>query len=114
METAVRRLDGVESVSISMQARQLEVGYAPNARFQPQGIREAVAQVAVHVDQLVIVARGRLVREGEGAYFVAGQERYLVEDFSSIPEGKLISITGIVDGSEPPYRLLIMQTRPAR
>ena len=112
MEVAIRRLDGVADVSISWQRKLVEVTYTPNSRFQPQGIREAVAQVAVAVDQFTIVARGRIVLDGATGYFVAGQDRYLLKDLSSIPQGKLISITGIVDGSESPYRLLVMQTRP--
>jgi len=113
MEVAIRRLEGVAEVSISWQRKLVEVRYAPNSRFQPQGIREAVAQVAVAVDQFTIVARGRVVLDGATGYFVAGADRYLLEDLSSLPQGKLISITGIIDDAEAPYRLLIIQTRPA-
>jgi hypothetical protein len=91
----------------------VEVTYAPNSRFQPQGIREAVSQVAVAVDQLTIVARGRVVLEDSTGYFVAGTDRYLLEDLSSIPQGRPISVTGIVDDSESPFRLLVFQTRPS-
>jgi hypothetical protein len=89
------------------------VTYAPDSRFQPQGIRDAVSQVAVAVDQLTIVARGRVVLEDSKGYFIAGEERYLLEDFSSIPQERRISVTGIVDDSETPFRLLVFQTRPS-
>jgi copper chaperone CopZ len=113
METAIRRLDGVANVSISMQTKLVEVTYAPNSRFQPAGIREAVSQVAVSVDQLMIVARGRMVMDGTKGYFVVGEDRYILDDLSSIPPGKLISITGIIDDSSSPFKLRIAQTRPA-
>ncbi|MBI2818873.1 MAG: heavy-metal-associated domain-containing protein [Acidobacteria bacterium] len=112
MEVALQRLDGVADVSISLQTNVVQITYQPAASFQPQGIREAVDQVGGRVAQLQIVARGHVEPAGSNQYFVAGKNRFLVTDSSSIPEGKLISITGTVDDSETPFKLRIAQTRP--
>ena len=112
MEVALLRLDGVADVSISLQTNVVQITFQPASSFQPQGIRESVGQVGARVAQLQIVARGQVEPEGSNQYFVAGKNRFLVTDSSSIPEGKLISITGTVDDSETPFKLRIAQTRP--
>lgn len=112
MELALQRLDGVADVSISLQTKVVQITYEPASSFQPQGIREAVGQVGARVEQLQIVARGHLEPESSSQYFIAGKNRFLVTDSASIPERKLISITGTVDDSETPFKLRIAQTRP--
>ena len=96
-----------------MQTNIIQITYQPASSFEPQGIRDAVAQVGARVAQLQVVARGHVESEGSNQYFVAGKNRFLMTDSSSIPEGKLISITGTVDDSGTPFKLRITQTRPA-
>jgi len=113
VEVALRRLDGVASVSISTRTNIIEVTYKPNASFQPAGIREAVAKVAAKIVQLQIVARGRLEADGSNHYFVAGKDRFLLTGVTLPPADKSVSITGTVDDSAKPFKLKIVGSSPA-
>ena len=48
MEIALRRLDGVDKISISISEQRFQVTYKAGASFQPWDIREAVAKAASH------------------------------------------------------------------
>jgi len=95
-----------------MRTNLVEITYKPDSSLQPQGLREAVAQVGARVAQLQIVARGRVEADGSKRYFVAGKDRFLLADSVSIPEGKPVSITGTVDDSVTPFKLKIVESRP--
>ncbi len=49
MEIALRRLEGVDKISISMSEQRFQVTYKSGARFQPWDIRDAVARAEVEV-----------------------------------------------------------------
>ena len=97
-----------------MNTNIIQVTYKPDARFQPQGIRDAAAQVDAEIVLLQIVARGRIERQGPNNYFVAGKDRFLLTNPESAPAGgagELLSITGTVDDSASPYKLKLIESK---
>lgn len=113
MEIAIRRLEGVTDVSISMRTKLVEVTYKPGSSFQPRGIREAAAQAGATVVELQIVARGRAEVDRSKRYFVAGRNRFSLIDSGALPMGKTVSVTGTLDDSATPFKLKILESRPA-
>jgi hypothetical protein len=92
----------------------LQVTYKPDARFQPQGLRDAVAQVEAKIVLLQIVASGRIEKQGSTSYFVAGKDRFLLTNPESAPAGpagELLSITGTVDDPASPYKLKLIESK---
>jgi len=85
MEVALRRLEGVDKVAISIQRQQFVVLYKPGASFHPKDLREAVGQAEVSVTQFHIQARGRVQAEGGKQFFVAGKDRFLLKDSPKMP-----------------------------
>jgi hypothetical protein len=114
METALRRLDGVDKISISISQQRFQVTYKPGASFQPREIRDAVAEAEVEVVRFRISARGRVDEEKGERFFVAGKEKFLLVADSKVPFEGPVSIEGIVDDSAAPLRLKVLQSKPSR
>ena len=109
MEVALRRLDGVDKISISISEQRFQVSYKRGATFEPSEIRDAVAKAAVKVVAFRIVARGRVHEEGGKRFFVAGKDKFLLTASPKIPSEQPTSIEGTVDDSTEPLQLKVMQ-----
>jgi hypothetical protein len=109
MEIALRRLDGVDKISISISEQKFQVTYKAGASFEPSKIRDAVAQAEVEVLRFRIVARGRIHEEKGKRLFVAGKDEFLLISSPEIPSEHLTSIEGIVDDSAKPLQLKVLQ-----
>ena len=109
MEIALRRLEGVDKISISISEQRFQVTYKSGASFQPWDIREAVAKADVEVVRFRITARGRVHEEAGKRFFVAGKDKFLLVASPKIPSESSISIEGTVDDSAEPLRLQILQ-----
>jgi hypothetical protein len=114
MEIALRRLDGVNKIHISIRDQRFEITYKPGATFQPEDIREAVARAEVDVLRFRINARGRVHEEGGNRIFIAGKDNFLLVDSPKIPSERPISIEGTVDDFAAPLRLTIVQFKPLK
>jgi hypothetical protein len=114
MEIALRRLDGVDKISISISEQRFQVTYKAGASFQPWDIREAVAKAAVAVVRFRIVARGHVYEEGGKRFFVAGKDRFLLVASPKILSAGSISIEGAVDDSAEPLQLKVLQFKPIK
>lgn len=103
MEIALKRLDGVDKVAISIQRQQFVVLYKPSASFQPKDLRDAVGQASVSVVQFHILARGRVFVEGNKPFFVAGKNRFLLVNSPKLPSETLLLVGGDIkkDGVTP-------------
>ena len=112
MEIALRRLEGVEKVSISMQQKAFAVIYKPGASFQPQDLREAVAEAEVRVVQFHIRARGRVQTEGAKKFFVAGKDRFLLVDPPKMPSDTPLLVGGDVNDAVTPLELKVLEFKP--
>ena len=113
MELALRRLDGVDKVAISIRRQQFVVLYKPGAAFVPKDLRAAVAQASVSVVQFHIQARGQVQVEGGKEFFVAGKDRFLLVDSPKMPAGTRLLIGGdVLSDSTAPYQLQVLEFRP--
>src|SRR5947207_14658734 len=78
MEIALRDLDGVDKISISISKQRFQVTYKSGASFQPWDIREAVAKAEVAVVRFLIVARAMFMKkEGSGSLWRAKEKFFL-------------------------------------
>ncbi len=113
MEMALRRLDGVDHVAISLQQQAFVVLYAPDSSFQPDDLREAVSQAGVDVVQFHIQAEGKLQKQGDQLIFLSGRDRYRLVDSPEMPLGTVLRVGGdIVDDSKVPYQLKVLDFKP--
>jgi hypothetical protein len=114
MEIALRRLDGVDKISISISEQRFQVTYKSGASFQPWEIRDAVAKAEVEVVRFRVSARGRVHEEGGKRFFVAGKDKFLLVASPKIPSESPISIEGTVDDSAEPLQLKVLQFKPLK
>jgi hypothetical protein len=112
MEIALRRLEGVDKISISISQQRFQVTYKPGASFQPSQIRAAVAQADVMVVRFRISARGRVLEQAGKRFFVAGKDKFLLVASPQITSENPISIDGTVDDSSEPLKLKVVQFKP--
>ena len=109
MEATLRRLEGVENISISIRKQEFQITYKPESSFQPQDIRDAVGKADVSVIQFRIAARGRVQEEGGKRFFIAGKSRFLLLNSPNIPTDSPVSILGTVDDSTNPLTLKVVE-----
>ncbi|MSO20172.1 MAG: hypothetical protein EXQ56_06845 [Acidobacteria bacterium] len=110
MEIALKRLEGVDKVTISIERQQFVVLYKPNASFQPALLREAVAQSSVTVLKFHVQARGKVEKQETGLVLVAGKDRYaLTADSAKLALGQEVIASGdIVNDKKLPYQLKVL------
>jgi len=111
METALRRLDGVDKISISVSEQKFQVTLKPGAAFHPSDIRAAVGKAGVKVVRIRIAARGRVEEQGGKRYFVAGEDKFLVAAPAKILDGP-VAIEGSIDDGATPWQLKILKSKP--
>jgi hypothetical protein len=114
MEIALRRLEGVDKIAISISEQRFQISYRAGASFQPADIRDAVAKAAVEVVRFRITARGRVLDESGKQFFVGGKDRFLLVASPQFPSAAPISIEGTVDDSAEPLRLKILQFKSVK
>jgi hypothetical protein len=111
METALRRLDGVDKISISVSEQKFQVTLKPGAAFNPADIRAAVGKAGVKVVRFRIDARGRVEEQGGKRYFFAGEDKFLVAAPAKMADGP-VAIEGTVDDAAAPWQLKILKSKP--
>jgi len=112
MEVAIRRLDGVDQVAISMEKQQVVVTYKGAASFQPKPLREAVGYASVTILRFEIQARGRLQVQGDKQFFIAGKDRFLLVNPPKMPDDHALSISGeILNDTSEPMELKVAEFR---
>ena len=117
MEIALRRLDGVDKVAISIERQAFVVLYKPGASFRPDDLRDAVAKAEVSVVQFHIQARGRVQVEGAKRFFVAGKDRFLLVSSSKVAADKMpadtpLLVGGDIDDAASPLQLRVTEFKP--
>ena len=112
MEIALRRLDGVDKVTISIQQQALAVTLKPGSSFDPRGIRDAVAQAEVSILRFYVEARGRVEQKGDERYFVAGKDRFLLVASPEVPVGEPIWVNALVDDTTVPLQMKVNEHKP--
>ena len=108
METALRRLDGVDKISISVPEQKFQVTLKPGAVFRPAEIRAAVGKAGVKVVRFTIDAKGRVAEEEGRRIFLAGKQKFLVASDAKVSNGYAV-IEGTVDDAAAPMQLKILK-----
>ncbi len=112
MEIAIRRLDGVDQVAISMEKQQVAVTYTGAASFEPQALREAVGYASVSILRFQIQARGRLQVQADKQIFIAGKDRFLLINPPKMPDDQTLLIDGeILNDAAIPMELKVIDFR---
>ena len=114
MEIAMRRLEGVDKISISISKQTFEVSFKPGSSFRPWDLRDAVAKAEVDVVKFYVSARGQVKLENSKRYFLAGRDKFLLPDSPKVPVGVMLSVVGSVDDSQEPFQLRIQDFKPLR
>ena len=113
MEFALKRLDGVDKVVISIERQQFVVFYKPNASFQPKLIRNAVAQSGVEVVKFQVQAKGTVQKQGSDRIFISGIDKYLIAAGPQMPLNTPVIAGGdILDDSKLPYKFKVLDFKP--
>jgi len=108
-----RRLEGVADIGISQERQTAEVFFTADAgAFAPREFRAAVGEADVEVVRFVIDACGRLERDRDTVWFIAGANRFQVAD--QPPAGSdLTCLTADLDDGTAPGLLRRIQPLPA-
>jgi cation transport ATPase len=113
-EIYLRRLAGVDRITISLSTEAILVSYKPGATFQPKDIRDALKRIDVGVLQFQISARGRVRDEGGHRVFVAGKDRFALAaaaDAPQVPTDTAVLIEATVNDQADPMELKLMTVK---
>jgi hypothetical protein len=115
MEVAIRRLDGVDQVAISIEKQQISVTYKGAASLQPKLLREAAGYTSVTIVRFQIQARGRLQAQGDKQFFLAGKDRFLLVNPPKMPDDQALLVNGeILNDASEPMELKVVEFHPVR
>jgi hypothetical protein len=98
-------LPGVAAISISQSEQTVVVEFAQGAgAFSPAVFRDAVDDAGVEVLTIQIDACG-VAEETQGQrWFVAGANRFVLDDGGDGPVGLPVCVVGSLDDASTPYR----------
>ena len=112
-EVYLRRLDGIDKVTISKSQEVVVLTYKPGSSFQPWDIRDALERTDVGVVQFQISARGRLQEAGGKKLFIAGKDKFVLAPTSvSVPADSTVEVQGIVNDKPDPMELKVLSVKP--
>ena len=116
-ELNLKRLPGVDGVTISRSQEAVLISYKPGATFDPDGIREVLEPLGVGIARMQISARGRAQEQGRKQSFVAGKNKFAVVTAAKapqIPSGTLVLIEAVVNERSDPMALTVMTVKPLK
>ena len=115
-EINLRRLDGVEKVTISKSNESLMIAYSPGARFQPEKIREVLAALFVEIDVFQVRARGIVQEQAGKQFFVADRDRFVLAPATAggpvVPPGTPVLIEAMLNDEVDPMELTVLKVNP--
>jgi hypothetical protein len=106
-EVALRqRVPGVAAISISQSQQTIVVEFAQGAGvFSPSVFRDAVDDAGIEVLAFEIDACGVAEETLGQRWFVAGTNRFALDDGGAAPAGRLMCVSGWLNDQSTPYRL---------
>ena len=107
LNAALKRLEGVDKVAISMPRQMFAVFYKPDASFDPKDLRAAADKAHVRVIRLHISAQGKVQQEEAAQIFVSGNNRFRIADSPQLPTDQLLGVMATVDDSSEEVQIQI-------
>ncbi len=114
VELYLRRVPGIDRISMSMSKEILKVTYKEGGTFQPEAIRDALRKSQVEVLQFQISAKGEVREFGGQQFLIAGSDRFLLAPSPSSPKPPLnvpVRVEGIVNERASPKQLTILSVK---
>ena len=114
-EFNLRRLTGIDKVTISRANEAVTISHKPGAMFHLASIREVLEPLGVGIAQVQINVRGRVQEQGEKRFLVAGKNKFAVVAAANSPEiplGTLVLIEAVVNDRSDPIELTVMEVKP--
>jgi hypothetical protein len=110
-----RRLEGVDTVTISQSLQQAVVEFAAvRHTFSPAAFRDAVDDAGVEVLAFHIDACGVIEEFRNQRWLVAGPDRFVLDGGEGAPIGQPVCVSGELDDRTNPNRMKIGVVRPAQ
>jgi hypothetical protein len=110
-EIYFRRLQGVDSVKISLSKEAIMLTYKPGVKFDPGAIRKILEPLKVGVVQFQVGVRGQVHDSGGRRILSAGADRFVLLDAIDSPEvpaGISVRIEGILFDHENPMEIKVL------
>jgi hypothetical protein len=99
------RLEGVADISISQSQQTVAVEFGIGGDvLSPAAFREAVAKAGVKILRFQIDACGAVEESPGQRWFVAGANRFALDDGGEVPVGLPVCVVGSLDDASTPYR----------
>jgi hypothetical protein len=100
-----QRLEGVVDISISQSEQTVAVEFAyGRSVLSPAIFREALTNAGVEVLRFQIDACGAVEEAPGRRWFVAGANRFALDDDGETPIGSPVCVVGSLDDASTPYR----------
>jgi copper chaperone CopZ len=106
IEFALKQVEGVNRISVSMGKQMVAITFKEGARFTPDKYRSAIAKAEVRVKTFNVAMRGKAEQAEGKTYFVAGQDRFqIASPPKDLPLGVAVGVMAVVDDSTQPYTI---------
>jgi len=100
-----------------MRTNVVFVIFKPNTHFEPAVLRDAAKEADTAFPLMQIVARGKVIEEGDQHFFIAGPDRFLLIEpgptGTPLPAmNEPVAVIASLDDTVTPHRIKIVQTAP--
>ncbi len=116
-ELKLRRIAGVDKVTISKSQESVMVSYKPGALFLPAEIRKVLEPLKVGIAQFEVSARGSMQNQGGKQFFVAGKDRFVLSSAANaprLPSETPVVVEAILNDKVSPMELRIVSFKVAQ
>ncbi len=111
-EINLRRIEGVDKVTISRSNESVMIAYSLGAVFQPEKIREVLAPLFVTIEVFQVRARGHVQEQDGKLFFVAGNVRFVLAPAAAgapeVPSGTPVVIEAVLNDQLNPMELSVL------
>lgn len=113
----MKRLEGAESVRVSLKEKTVEVRLKPGAAFEPKRFRDAIASAGYKVGEIVLGIQGSLEKRGPNLTIVPAGARQVFVVTGRPPTGaepgeRAQMRAKLVDESKVPMTVELKEVRP--